>query len=216
MLHVSLIAFLQTDAATSTVSLTRDLDVQTEQQEQWRVGARFHVWTSFGKPANDIIGGSLNASHRLNDDWSLTAELYYAAFDHEDPMKKVFGVANLPVADAGIDMIMLSVGAQYHRLKTDDPLDVYVGAGLGLVKLSDGHAEAPGIIDVDVDGGAGVTMHALFGVSYRVWGSMRLVAEARLNYIFASLDVKDNLSGDTGSVDGFEAVGFSAGFEFGF
>jgi hypothetical protein len=185
--------------------------------EAWRIGARLNIWTSFGEPANDITGGSLYVSHRLEDwfspHWWATLEAYLGVFDFEEPGDAVLGTSGTPTADAKIRMGVLSATLEWHPLATDSPLDFYVGAGFGFVSLSDGEAEAPPIVDVDVTGGVGIELHLVVGAAYRLVGPLFLTADLRVMGVFASLEVEDVTTGDDGSIDSWDAVGFSFGLE---
>jgi hypothetical protein len=206
-----------------TVALALLLDLPSSLQaheEDWRAGARLNIWTAFGVPANDIIGGSLYASRNLEDvidgDWWATAEIYAGAFDFENPGDEVLGTSGTPTADAKIAMRSLTLSIEWHPLARDSIVDVYVGAGFGVVFLGDGDAKAPGTVDVDVDGHPGVELHLNVGVAFRVFRSVYATADLRVMEVVAKMDVEDRISGRSDSLDNWEAAGFSLGLELRF
>ncbi len=166
MLTALVLAALQVP---SSVSLADDLD-RREAEVQWRVGARFNIWTAFGEPANDIIGGTLYGSYEVHEKWWVGAEIYVGVFDFENPGDQVLGTSNTPTADAKIRMMALAATVEWHPLGPPGMWDVYVGAGLGLVNLGDGDAEALPQVDVSVDGGVGLAVHLSVGASIRIPG----------------------------------------------
>ena len=185
--------------------------------ENWRIGARLNIWTSFGEPANDITGGSLYASHRMTDwfspHWWATLEAYLGVFDFENPGDAVLGTSNTPTADAKINMAVVSLTLAWHPLDVENAFDFYVGAGFGVVSLGDGDAERPPTVDIEVTGSVGFELHLVVGAAYRVIGPLFLTADLRVMGVFASMDVEDRLTGESDSIDAWEAVGFSFGAE---
>lgn len=207
----------------ATIALALLLDLPSTLQvheEDWRAGARLNIWTAFGVPANDIIGGSVYASRNLedvvNETWWATAELYAGSFDFENPGDEVLGTSGTPTADAKIAMQSLTLSLEWHPLARDSIVDLYVGAGFGVVFLGDGDAEHPGAVDVDVDGHPGFELHLSVGVAVRIFKSVYATADLRVMEVIAKMDVEDRISGLSDSLDNWEAAGFSLGLELRF
>jgi hypothetical protein len=183
----------------------------------WRVGARVQIWTAFGTPANDIIGGSLYGSRNLKDliheDWWFTLQVYHADFDFERPDEVLFDISAPPTVDAGVSMQLIQFTAEWHPLAKDSVVDLYLGAGFGIVLLSDGDARSLPASDIELEGGAGFELHAVVGAAVRVIGPVYLTAEFSATIIFAGWDGTERVSGRRESLDRWEAAGFSFGIE---
>lgn len=192
------------------------LPTSLQDQELWRAGARLNIWTAFGEPANDIIGGSVYVARNLDEHWWAAAEIYAGSFDFENPGDAVLGTSGTPTADAKIAMQTLTLSIEWHPLARESWIDVYVGAGIGLVLLGDGEANAPGQVDVEVEGGPGAIFQFSAGAAVRLFKSVYATADLRLMEVLAKMDVDDAVSGLSDSLDNWEAAGFSLGLEIRF
>lgn len=190
-----------------------DLQAEDPSKWLWRVGLRWNVSTSFGEPANDTEGGELYVARRITDTWSVSANLYIGAFDFENPGDAVLGTSGTPTADAKIRLTLLSFTAEWHPLDPRGDLDLYLGAGLGLANTGDGDTPSGTGVNVEVTGSTGFELHARAGAAYRVYSRLYLVLEAQFMQVFSSMDVEDQVSGDSDSLSSFDLWGFTLGVE---
>lgn len=182
----------------------------------WSVGFGVDVWTGFGSVFNDVVGASLRGGYRLNDRWSVAARLFRTDFDFEDPADNVFGRSGTPVVDASIDMIMFSATARWHFLEPKSPLDIYVGAGLGLAFPGDGEAVNLPQVDIEVEGNSGPEVHVVVGGACRLFEQLHATLELRLMQSFTEYDVRDRLTGESDSEKGWAGYGLALGLEWRF
>jgi outer membrane protein with beta-barrel domain len=189
------------------------LDADDPARWLWRIGARGNISTSWGEPANDINGGGVYVARRLSERWTISADLYYGAFDFENPGDVVLGTSGTPTADAKISLTILSATAEWHPLDPGGDLDVYLGLGLGIANTGDGDTPAKTGVDVEVTGSTGFELHARAGAAYRVFSRAYLVLEAQYMQVFSSMDVEDQLTGESDTMSSFDQWGFTAGVE---
>jgi hypothetical protein len=180
---------------------------------EWRVGARLNIATSFGEPANDIIGGSMYGSYRISHPWWITVEAYHGAFDFENPGDAVLGTSGTPTADAKIALTTLMAVGEWHPLEPGGRWDLYVGAGLGLGFTSDGETPKKTGIDIEIDGGFGFVAQVRGGVAFRMFSRVYLTLDGYFGYAFIPLEVRDRVSGDSGTDRSWDIMGGSVGFE---
>lgn len=192
-----------------------------EEFPMWRVGARFQAWTSFGEPANDIMGGSIYGSYNLKDLvhenlWFTLQVFNFSGFDFERPDETLFDIKAPPTVDAVIPMQIIRFTAEWHPIAGDSIVDVYVGAGFGIVIVGDGDAHDPPNSDIELEGKSGFELHAVVGAALRIVGPVYLQVEFSATAIFAGWDATDRISGRKETFDQWEAAGVSAGLEIRF
>ena len=120
------------------------------------------------------------------------------------------------MSDASIDMIMFSATARWHFMEPKSPLDVYVGAGLGLAFPGDGEAVNLPQVDIEVEGNFGPEVHLVVGGAYRIYEQLHATVELRLMQSFTKFDVRDRLTGETASESGWAGIGIGLGLEWRF
>jgi hypothetical protein len=182
----------------------------------WSIGIGVDAWTGFGEVFNDVIGPSVRLGYRIDDQWSVAVSTFWSDFDFEDPAETVLRQSNTPVADASIDLFMVSATARRHLVPSHAPFDVYVGAGVGFAVPDTGEAVIQPQVDVEVDGESGPEVHVALGGSIRVFESLRLVLEMRVMHSFTEYEVTDRRTGQTEIEEDWSAYGLSAGLEWRF
>lgn len=214
----ALFAQIQDPGAKVPVTLTtsRTPDPSLDPFPRWGVGVRVNVWTGFGSVMNDIVGPSVYGSYRIDEQWAVSANLFRTDFDFEDPADNLFSRSSTPVADASIDMVILSASAEYHFLAPGGTFDLYLGAGLGLVLPGDGEAVKLPQIDIEVTGNSGVEIHFAVGGSIRIFKQLYGNVELRILQSFNSFDARDRQTGEEDSLDSWSAIGIAFGLEWKF
>lgn len=182
----------------------------------WSVGVAVDTWTGFGAVFNDVIGPSVRLGYRFDAEWSVAVSAFWSDFDFEDPAETVLKLSNTPVADASIDLFMVSATARRHLLTSDPLFDLYVGAGIGFAVPDTGEAVVQPQVDVEVAGESGPEIHLAVGGSVRVFESLRLVLELRVMHSFTEYEVTDRRTGQFEVEEEWSAYGLSAGLEWRF
>ena len=185
-------------------------------QSAWSIGVGVDVWTGFGSVFNEVIGPSVRLGYWSAQRWSVSVSVFWTDFDVVDPADTVLQRSNTPVADASIDLFMVSATARWHFLPSDSLLDAYAGAGVGFAVPDTGEAVNPPQVDIEVSGEQGPEVHLALGGSIRVFESLRFVLELRLMHSFTEYEVFDRPTGESEVVEDWSAYGLSAGLEWRF
>lgn len=183
---------------------------------KWSVGVGVDVYTGFGSVFNDVVGPEFRAGYRIDDTWSVSLSVFKSDFDFEDPADHVFGRSGTPVIDASIDMIIVGATARWHFMKPGSPVDLYVGAGLGLAFPGDGEAVSLPQVDIAVEGGFGPEAHLVVGGAFRIYNPLHATIELRLMQSFTKYDVEDRLTGEEDTESGWTGIGIALGLEWRF
>jgi hypothetical protein len=189
-----------------------------EELDLWRVGVRFQAWTAGGLPANDMMGfslyGSYNLQNLINDDWWFTLQVqHFSGFDFERPDDALFDISSPGVVDAVMQGTFIQFTLEWHPLRKESIIDIYVGAGFGVAILGDGTARDLPSSDITLKGSTGVEIHAVIGAALKVYGPIYLTVEFSATYVFTGWDATDAVSGRRESLDRWDAMGAGAGLE---
>jgi len=71
-------------------------------EDRFEIGVQANVFSAGGEPANDIIGGGIFGTYKLNEDWYVGVGIDLASYDFEDPAK-ILGIPTADSIDASAD-----------------------------------------------------------------------------------------------------------------
>jgi hypothetical protein len=185
-------------------------------------GVRGIITAADGEPANDIPGVGVLIHYPFSDDWTFGLAVDRTEYDFEEPAK-LLGITQaqeLEAIDSVAEATVVSVWAERTFAPGGGRTTWYVGAGIGAAYVdvpdvsgarSDGgqfviHTEADTEIIASMLGGVRRT----FGESW--YGEFGLRADQH----FADWQFEDQVSGTSGTVDDYLAIGghIAVGFRF--
>ena len=186
------------------------------------LGVRGLITAADGEPANDIPGVGALGHYAFSDDWTFGLAVDRTEFDFEEPAK-LLGITQareLEAIDSVAEATVVSVWIERTFAPRGGRTTWYLGAGVGAASVdvpdvsgarSDGgqfviHTEADTEIIASVLGGVRRT----FGE--RWYGEFGLRADQH----FADWRFEDRVSGASGTVDDYLAIGghVAVGFRF--
>lgn len=185
----------------------------------WEIGARATLVTAGGEPANDITGAGLYLRYPLSANSRLGFALDYASGDFETPAN-ILGLTTVGVIDSTAEWTALSAWYEYLLGKPEDAWRWFVGAGLGVafveVKDVSGPLAGGGSFDITTD--ADDEILALFSAGLRRRFGARWSGEValRVDHHFADWQMVDRVSGRSGEIDDYTAIGGYLGFSYRF
>ena len=186
------------------------------------LGVRGSITAADGEPANDIPGVGVLGHYAFSDDWTFGLAVDRTEYDFEEPAK-LLGITQareLEAIDSVAEATVVSVWVERTFAPGGGRITWYLGAGVGAASVdvpdvsgarSDGgqfviHTEADTEIIASVLGGVRMT----FGE--RWYGEFGL----RVDEHFADWRFEDRVSGASGMVNDYLAIGGHAavGFRF--
>ena len=186
------------------------------------LGVRGSITAAGGEPANDIPGVGVVGHYASSDNWTFGLGVDRTEYDFEQPAK-LLGITQdreLEAIDSVAEATVVSVWIERTFAATGGRTTWYLGTGVGAASVevpdisgarSDGgtfliHTEADTEIIVSVLGGVRRT----FGK--RWYGEFGL----RVDQHFADWQFEDRVSGVSGTVDDYLAIGghLAIGFKF--
>jgi hypothetical protein len=205
-------------------ALLTPLAVPLDAQEPGRfdLGVRLDLSLADGEPANDIPGYGLVGHWRPSERWAIGFAVDLAEYDFEEPAK-LLGIAQDPtvqVVDAKADGTTVSVWFE-RTLGVAGPRGHWFwGAGVGFASIDVPDARGPvaggGTFDVETDAGTEIVASVLGGRRFRFGERAALDFTLHLDQHFADWQVRDRVSGRTGSVDDYFTYGGNLAFVLSF
>jgi hypothetical protein len=183
-------------------------------EERFALGARVHVVTAGGEPANDILSLGVFGRVRLSADWLLGFAVDQAEYDFEVPTR-VLGLAQPPepaeVIDAPVSSTIVSawIEREYGPGSSTTVLFWGVGAGVAFVEVDDaaGPLAGGGTFDITTDPGAELIASGVVGFRWRPGSRIFLELAGRVDHHFSEWEVEDRVSGRTGATEDYTGFG---------
>jgi hypothetical protein len=205
------------------ISTAATTSVAQERSRTWEVGYRAGTALGDGEPYNDLpIAGHVFVRRHLDGPWSVSAWIESAGGDFELPAKVVGLVQDPNTSDIDSDLSVLSVGLSGERALWQSArgsrLYALLGVAYSAVDADDvsGPLAGGGTFDVTTDPGSEVLGSLGLGYQLRLGERFSLEAVARYDHHFASWEVRDRISGSTGSIDDYSAYAFLVGLTYSF
>jgi hypothetical protein len=183
------------------------------EDDRFAAGVRGTITAADGVPANDIPGFGLLAHYRMNERWTLGAAIDRTEYDFEEPAKHA-GITPDPALDpidALAESTALSAWIERTFPQREDRWIWFVGAGVGAASVDVPDAEGPtaggGRFDVHTEVDTEIILSALGGVRRNFGERWFVEFGLRADQHFADWKVTDRVSGATGSVGDYLAMG---------
>jgi hypothetical protein len=193
------------------------------QEPTWDIGYRAGVSLGKGEPSNDLpIAGNLFVRRRFDESWALSAWIESAAGDFEQPAKVVGLVQDPNVADIDAALSVLTLGLAGERTLWSygggSRLYGLLGAAYSSIDADDtsGALQGGGTFDITTDPGSEILGSLGLGYQWRPWKHVSLEGLVRYDYHFADWEVRDTISGNTGSIDDYSSYAFLVGLSYSF
>lgn len=191
------------------------------QESRWTAGARGGITAADGEPANDIPSVGAFVRYRFGSHWSAGFAVDSAEYDFEEPAK-LLGLEqdqSVDVIDASAESTVISAWLEReHRSGRAVSFFWGAGAGIGSVDADEvsGPLEGGGTFDIVTDAGDEFIATALGGVRWNISRRWILELELRADQHFADWQMTDRVSGRTGTIDDYLAIGGNVGVGFRF
>lgn len=192
------------------------------QEGRFDLGVRGQIMAADGEPANDIPGAGVFGHYRLSDRWKLGFSVDTAEYDFEEPAK-IVGLRQSESLEA-IDVLAESttVSAWIERTfgRPQGRTEWFLGAGLGFASIDVPDASGPlqggGRFDIETEVDTEIVAQLLAGVRRHFGRRWALEFALRADQHFAEWKLRDRVSGRTGTIDDYLALGGHLGVSFRF
>ncbi len=192
------------------------------QDRRFNLGVRGVLMAADGEPANDIPGFGVFGRYHLSDRWSLGLSVDQTEYDFEQPAL-VLGLQQDPSiepVDVLAEATVISAWLQRDYKRAGGRTTWFWGAGLGLASIDVPDAKGPlagsGSFDIQTDADAEVIASLTAGVIRRLGQRWFLEFALRADQHFADWKLTDRVSGATGAIDDYLALGGQLGIGFRF
>lgn len=209
-------------AATSAVVVILALADSPAHADDLEFGIRSQVSAANGEPANDIIATGVFVRYPLTDRWRIGFVFDHAQYDFERPWQFV-GVQQsnaVGVVDATVKANRFGLWLQRDFIDSASSWRWYAGLGLSTAspEVSDasGPTDAGGTFDVRTDAGTETIMSIAAGVGTRLSDQWSWELAVRADHHRAHWQIRDRVSGATGSLGDYTALGLHASMAFRF
>ena len=181
---------------------------------RFSLGLRGVITVADGEPANDIPGFGVLAHLPINERWNVGIGLDRTEYDFEQPARLI-GIAQDPALEP-IDVVAEAtvLSGWFERTLnpgTRHPTTWFVGAGLGAafvdVPDASGPREDGGQFNIQTRADTEIIIFALAGLRRRLGERWYLEFAVRADQHFADWQMLDQLSGASGSIDDYLALG---------
>jgi len=176
-------------------------------------GVRANVLVGSGKPANDILGAGLIAFRYRDDGWFYGGSIDNYAYDFERPASYV-GLAqdsNVDVIDAdGSNTVIAGfLGREYDADDGGFRWFWTAGIGLGFADVDDvsGPTDTGGTFDLTFKVDTEVHVMGTLGAGYDFSPKWSTTLSTRLEHHFMSIQITDQVTGNTASIDSQTVMG---------
>jgi Outer membrane protein beta-barrel domain len=188
-------------------------------EENLHIGGRFGIMAANGEPANDMMMYGVFGRYRFKPRWHWGLGVDFLSFDFERPYS-ILKIQSTVENDADASNTIISTWLEYeYTLGTPNWIPFFLGGiGVGITDVDDVRGDIPGggTYDIAADGGTEVIPMVGLGLRHRLGDRLAAEFGARAQYHIGGWDVKDRISGLTGSVDDYFAYGAYAGVVFRF
>ena len=189
--------------------------------ETLEITPRLNLVAGNGKPANDIPGIGVAFHRRLANGWYLGFNLDHSSkFDFEDTAGLVDNLAEVGVVDADSTHTMITlVGEKRYPMQADDWSWFWnLGGGFNEVDVDDveGPLAGGGRYDIETDVDTELVLVGNVGWINRIGDRWSARYEITMEYHAADWEMRDRISGNTGSVDDYNVYGLRIGMTYRF
>jgi hypothetical protein len=191
------------------------------QAPRWDIGIRGGITAADGEPANDIPSWGVFVRYQLSTPWSLGIAVEQGEYDFEEPAR-LLGLEqeqSLEPIDVIADSTVISAWMEREH-RSGQAVSFFWGGGAGIASVdvpdAAGPLEGGGTFDITTDAGQEFMATALAGVRWNLSSRWLIEFAVRADQHFADWELTDRVSGRTGSVDDYLAVGgyIGTGFRF--
>ena len=195
--------------------------IATAQDSHWEAGVRAGVVTAGGEPANDIISAGVYGKYHFTEKWVLGFGLDSAEYDFEKP-GDVLGLQTSgdSAVDATTDSLLVTAWIERRYPRPNSRLAWFWAAGLGFASpdVDDvrGDLQGGGTFDITTDPGTEILLTGSGGLLFTFAEHWTAEFVLRAEHHFADWEVRDRVSGRTGSLDDYTGYGAGAGLTYRF
>ncbi len=190
------------------------------QAQRFDLGVRGILTAADGEPANDIPGFGVFGHYRLNDRWSLGLAVDQTEYDFEEPARIVGLLQDQTLEPIDVVAEAMVVSLWLQRDYARDRVTWFWGAGLGLASIdvpdARGPLAGPGTFDIRTEADSELIASLAAGILRRLGNRWFLEFALRADQHFADWKLTDRVSGATGAIDDYLALGGHLGIGFRF
>ena len=196
------------------------LDARADTDGLYEFSPHLNIVGASGKPSNDILGLGFILHRKLTDEWYLGVSLENATdFDVERPNEEL-DIDSVSETDALATMNMITVVAERRYALGSDAWTGFWSLGGGIADIAvddaDGDVEGGGRFDIEIEADTEYVLIGGAGAMQQLGEQWSARYEATLEQHFADWDVKDNVTGRTGSYDDYTVFGLRLGLTYRF
>ena len=176
-------------------------------------GLRANVLVGSGKPANDILGAGLIGLRYRDDGWFYGGSIDDYAYDFERPVSYV-GLAqdpNVDVIDAdGSNTVIAGfLGREYDAEDGGFRWFWTAGLGVGFADVDDvsGPTDTGGTFDLTFKVDTEIHVMGTLGTTYDFSPKWSATLAGRLEHHFMGIEITDQVTGNTASIDSQTVMG---------
>lgn len=186
------------------------------------IGVRPIAMSADGSPANDMLGGGVYGRLDLPKNWKVGAAIDQFKFDFENSAKAVGLQQATTIGTIDNKVTSLTLSGWIERILVTErlPLELFLTGGIAFASLTADDAAGPlaggGTFDVRIDDGIEYLLLFTAGARWKVHRHFGLEAVVRLDNHFGDWDIRDTVSGNTGKIETYFAIGAHLGVYYRF
>ncbi len=189
--------------------------------ETFEITPRLNIVGGSGKPANDILGIGIGFHRKLSNGWYLGFYLEHSPiFDFEDTAGLVDNIDEVGIVDADSTHTMITlVGERRYPMQSDDWSWFWnFGGGINEVDVDDveGPVAGGGTYNIETDVDTELILIGNIGWINRLGDHWSARYEITAEYHATDWEMRDRVSGNTGSIDDYSVYGFRVGMSYRF
>ena len=184
---------------------------------------RLNIVGSSGKPTNDVLGLGLIGHYQYSKDWYLGVAIDYSpSFDFEKTASRV-GLkqdSNEADIDAVGTQLMISAFAERRYPNSSGDIEYFwsIGAGINDTDIDDvkGPLEGGGTFNISTKADTELVIVSSIGMLHKINENWSGRYAFSLDQHFADWEIKDDVSGNTGSISDYGIYGIRLGVSYHF
>ncbi len=177
------------------------------------VGLRANVLLGDGKPTNDILGAGVIGRRNRDDGWFFGGSIDAYVYDFERPWSYVGLIQDPNVdtidADGSSTVIAGFLGREYDVADSGFRWFWTAGLGVGFADVDDvsGPTDTGGTFDLTFKVDTEIHVMTSLGATYDFGPKWSATFAARLEHHFMGIEITDQVTGNTASIDSQTPVG---------
>lgn len=188
--------------------------IHAQEDSNWDAGANVYLlFGSVGTRTGDVGGYGGFVRYHYNDHWVQRVGVDFYRYDLETPIDAT------EINDTGDPVDSLTIVWRFHtdleyHFRPGMKWDPYFAGGVGYYSIHapdiDGPTPGGGRYELEIDTPGTVGLMAAAGSDWRIGNALSLGLVAMFQQTFADYEVKEKISGETGTINPFAVVGVTA------